>query len=62
MGEGGDAFARSRRNLGVGPAVGGLLVVAIRVGLLTVMEADAAKAVLERHRFKLAFASFRDVL
>lgn len=36
----------------------GLLVLAIRAGLLSVDEADAAKVVLEQHRFKMRFASF----
>lgn len=39
-----------------------LVVLAIRAGLLTVEEADADKAVLERHRFKMSFASFRDLM
>lgn len=40
----------------------GLFVAAIRSGLMSVEEADAAKSTLERHRFRLPFASFRDVL
>ena len=40
----------------------GLYVHWIRTGVLSVAEADAAKGVLESHRFKLAFASFRDVI
>ena len=40
----------------------GLLVAAIRAGLISLEAADAAKAVLERHRFRLPFASFRDIL
>lgn len=40
----------------------GLFVLAIRRRLLTVAEADEAKALLERHRFRMAFASFRDVV
>jgi predicted nucleic acid-binding protein len=40
----------------------GLLVAAIRAGLLSVELADAAKATLEQHRFHLPFASFRDIL
>ena len=40
----------------------GLFVAAIRAGLITVEEADSAKAVLEQHRFRLKFASFRDIL
>jgi predicted nucleic acid-binding protein len=40
----------------------GLFVAAIRAGLMSVEEADAAKSTLEQHRFRLPFASFRDVL
>lgn len=40
----------------------GLLVLAIRNGLLTVDEADQAKENLERHRFRMSFPSFRDVV
>jgi predicted nucleic acid-binding protein len=40
----------------------GLFVLAIRSGALSVDEADQAKAILERHRFRMAFKSFRDVL
>ncbi len=40
----------------------GLFVLAIRRRLLTVEQADEAKALLERHRFRMAFASFRDVI
>lgn len=40
----------------------GLYVLAIRSGLVTVYEADRDKAVLEQHRFKMAFGSFREVL
>ena len=40
----------------------GLFVLAIRSGALSVEEADEAKAILERHRFRMAFKSFRDVL
>jgi hypothetical protein len=37
-------------------------VAAIRAGLMSVEEADAAKSILERHRFRLPFQSFREVL
>lgn len=37
-----------------------LYLLAIRAGLLSVEEADEDKAVLERHRFKMGFESFRD--
>ncbi len=40
----------------------GLFVLAIRAGVMTVEEADQAKGILERHRFRMAFASFRDVV
>ena len=40
----------------------GLFVLAIRSGLLTIATADAAKRTLERHRFKMRFASFADVI
>jgi predicted nucleic acid-binding protein len=40
----------------------GILVLAIRAGLLSVEEADEIKARLEECRFRMAFASFRDVL
>ncbi|HYQ83644.1 MAG TPA: hypothetical protein VEP28_06525, partial [Rubrobacter sp.] len=39
----------------------GLFVLAIRGGLMTIEEADAAKLVLERHRFRMRFSSFRDL-
>lgn len=40
----------------------GLFVAAIRAGIVSVEEADAAKSTLEQHRFRLPFASFRDIL
>jgi predicted nucleic acid-binding protein len=40
----------------------GLLVLAIRAGLLSVAQADHAKAVLEQHRFRMNFTSFRELL
>ena len=40
----------------------GLLVLAIRSGLLTVEEADQDKEVLENHRFRMTFKSFHDVV
>ena len=40
----------------------GLLLLAIRNGVLSVAEADAALQVLARHRFKVNFKSFRDLL
>lgn len=38
----------------------GLLLVAIREGLLTIDEADAMKATLEARRFAMTFRSFRE--
>lgn len=40
----------------------GILVLAIRAGLLTIDEADRLKGILARHRFKMKFKSFRDVV
>jgi len=39
----------------------GLYVLWIRAEIVSVAEADTAKGILESHRFKLAFNSFRDV-
>ncbi len=53
-----------RARLGEGRLVttAGLFVLAIRAGLLSVEEADQAKAMLERHRFRMKFPSFRDLI
>jgi predicted nucleic acid-binding protein len=40
----------------------GILTLAITSGILTVEDADGAKALLEQHRFTMSFSSFRDVL
>jgi predicted nucleic acid-binding protein len=40
----------------------GLMVLAIRREVISVVTADRYKSVLEQHRFKMPFASFRDVL
>jgi predicted nucleic acid-binding protein len=40
----------------------GLFVMAIRAGTLSVEEADQAKEVLQRYRFRMTFRSFRDLL
>ena len=40
----------------------GLFVLAIRAALISIDEADQAKAILEQHRFRLPFDSFRDVI
>jgi predicted nucleic acid-binding protein len=59
------AFLREAQSrLGAGRILNtpGLLVLAIRAGLLTVSEADDAKRQLEEHRFRMRFSSFRDVV
>jgi len=61
----GGAFRReAQQRLGPGRLINtpGLLLSAIRAGILTVDEADQAKAVLEQHRFRVRFKSFRDLL
>lgn len=52
-----------RSRLGAGRILNtpGLYVLWIRNGALSVEEADAAKAILEANRFKMAFSSFREV-
>lgn len=40
----------------------GILVLAIRAGAICIEEADRMKAELERHRFRMRFASFRELL
>lgn len=40
----------------------GIFVLAIRAGVITVEQADHAKALLAQRRFEMTFASFRDVL
>ena len=58
-------FSReARRLLGDGRVLNtpGLLLMAIRQDLLTVVEADQAKDVLESRRFLMRFRSFRDLL
>jgi len=40
----------------------GVYVLFIRAGLLSVEEADEAKAILEQHRFRIALVSFRDLI
>ncbi len=40
----------------------GILALAISGGIITVEDADRAKAILEQHRFIMSFASFRDIL
>ena len=40
----------------------GLFVMAIRVDVISVEDADQAKELLRRHRFRMTFRSFRDLL
>jgi predicted nucleic acid-binding protein len=40
----------------------GLFVIAIRAGAISVEEADQVKELLRRHRFRMTFSSFRDLL
>ena len=54
--------ARSRLGGGRILNTPGLYVLWVRSGLLTVEEADTAKAVLEANRFKMNFPSFREVV
>lgn len=62
--EGGAFHREAQQRLGPGRLINtpGLLLFAIRTGVLTVEEADQAKAVLEQHRFRVRFKSFRDLL
>ena len=55
-----EAIAR----LGAGRIINtaGILLIAIRAGVITVVEADRLKAELERHRFRMTFASFRELI
>lgn len=54
----------ARTRLGTGRILNtpGLYVLWIRAGVLSVEEADAAKAILDSNRFKMRFASFREVI
>lgn len=54
--------ARSRLGDGRILNTPGLYVLWIRAGVLSVEEADAAKAVLDANRFKMTFSSFREVI
>jgi len=40
----------------------GLIVLAIRAGLLTVERADVIKTILETNRFRMAFGSFSEIV
>lgn len=54
--------ARARLGEGRILTTPGLIVLSIRAGLLNVDAADAAKAVLEQHRFAMRFRSFAEVI
>jgi predicted nucleic acid-binding protein len=59
------AFSRiANELLGAGRVVNtaGLIVRAIKRGLVTIDEADEIKGLLERRKFKMRFASFRELL
>ena len=63
-----DEKGRFRRELeariGTGRLMGtaDLFVMAIRAGMISVTEADADKALLEQRRFRMPFASFRELV
>ena len=52
------------RRLGAGRILNtpGIYVLGIQAGSITVAAADEAKAILEKHRFQMAFRSFSDLL
>ncbi len=56
------AEVRSRLRLELLMGTKELYLEAIRAGILTVAEADRDKLLLERSRFKMSFASFRDLI
>ena len=62
--EGGRFRREATSNLGSGRLVNtaGLFVMAIRAGLMSIEDADEAKTVLERHRFRMPFDSFRRIM
>jgi len=57
-------YREATARLGTGRLLntGGILIYAVQLGVITVEEADDAKALLEQRKFVLKFASFRDVL
>jgi hypothetical protein len=60
----GGAFRREAdARLGTGRIINtpGLFLMAIRAGILSVEQADEAKEILERHRFRMRFRSFREL-
>jgi hypothetical protein len=40
----------------------GIILLAIRMGVLTIQQADEIKDILERNRFHMGFASFGDLV
>jgi predicted nucleic acid-binding protein len=50
--------------LGTGRTVNtaGILLLAIRGGIISIERADEAKTILEQHRFRMLFGSFRDLI
>jgi len=54
----------AKRRLGEGRILNtpGIYVLSIRAGLITIADADAAKATLENSRFRMAFNSFADLV
>jgi predicted nucleic acid-binding protein len=40
----------------------GLLLLAVRLNVLTIQQADEIKAKLEKHRFRMGFGSFQDLV
>lgn len=62
--EKGRFLTEARERLGEGHFLNtpGILLLAIRQGVISVQEADRLKEVLERHRFKMTFDSFADLL
>jgi predicted nucleic acid-binding protein len=62
--EGGRFRREAEARIGRGSVVNtaGIIVLALRRGLLTIEEADGIKDVLAQHRYVMPFASFRDVL
>jgi predicted nucleic acid-binding protein len=57
-------YREAVRRLGEGRILNtaGILIRAITLDMITLEEADDAKAILERNRFRMKFASFRDVI
>jgi predicted nucleic acid-binding protein len=61
----GGAFRREvNQRLGVDRVINtpGLFLLSIRAGILSIEQADQAKAVLEQNRFRIKINSFRDLL